>query len=157
MKTVVAALILAVVSLAAWLFWPPDSPSHRVTVSGNAMFPTLPDGTDTMVSREETPDRFDIVVYQFPLDEARVFVGRVVGVPGDAVEVRGGALWINDREIDEAYIPGPMLYRYPRTVIPSEEYFILGDNRNYSYDSHNWGSVPASNILGVTELKDGES
>jgi signal peptidase I len=72
----------------------------------------------------------------------------VFGVPGDTVVIRGGQVLVNGRALDESYIRDRPPYVAPRQVVPPGHYFVLGDNRPNSSDSHVWGLVPADNIIG---------
>ena len=72
----------------------------------------------------------------------------MIGVPGDTVEVRGGQVYVNDQPIEEPYIRDRSPYLVPRQVVPPGHYYVLGDNRPNSSDSHVWGLVPADNIIG---------
>jgi signal peptidase I len=94
------------------------------------------------------PQRGDIVVFRAPTQPDKDFIKRVIGVPGDTVEIRGGQVYINDQPIDEPYIRDRAPYVVPRLVVPPNHYFVLGDNRPNSSDSHVWGLVPAENIVG---------
>jgi signal peptidase I len=94
------------------------------------------------------PQRGDIVVFRSPVQPDKDFIKRVIGVPGDTVEIRGGQVYINNAPIDEPYIRDRAPYLVPRQVVPPNHYFVLGDNRPNSSDSHVWGLVPADNIIG---------
>jgi signal peptidase I len=94
------------------------------------------------------PQRGDIVVFRFPRDPSRDFIKRVIAVPGDTVEIRQGRVFVNSQFLDEAYINEAGNYTSPAQKIQPGEYFVLGDNRNNSSDSHVWGTVPRDNIIG---------
>jgi signal peptidase I len=94
------------------------------------------------------PQRGDIVVFRSPVQPDKDFIKRVIGVPGDTVEIRGGQVYINNAPIDEPYIRDRAPYLVPRQIVPPNHYFVLGDNRPNSSDSHVWGLVPADNIIG---------
>jgi signal peptidase I len=94
------------------------------------------------------PQRGDIVVFRAPVQPDKDFIKRVIALPGDTVEVRGGQVWVNDQLIDEPYIRDKAPYLVPRQTVPPAHYFVLGDNRPNSSDSHVWGLVPADNIIG---------
>ena len=94
------------------------------------------------------PNRGDIIVFRSPVQPDKDFIKRVIGVPGDTVEVRGGQVVVNDQPIEEPYIRDRSPYLVPRQVVPPGHYYVLGDNRPNSSDSHVWGLVPADNIIG---------
>lgn len=95
------------------------------------------------------PDRGDVIVFSPPMDPSRDFVKRVMGIPGDTVEVRDGLVFVNGQALQEsAYTAAPPSYQWgPVSVLP-EYYFVLGDNRNFSNDSHDFGQVRISRIVG---------
>ena len=104
------------------------------------------------------PRRGEIIIFRFPGDASRDFVKRVIGVPGDVVEIRSDShVLVNGEELDEPYITLPdrctkrpnRCARVPVTV-PPDSYYVLGDNRSASNDSRSWGMVPAENIIGKT-------
>jgi signal peptidase I len=94
------------------------------------------------------PRRGDVIVFRFPQDPSRDFIKRVIGVPGDEVEVRSGQVFVNGIALDEPYVTSRAEYSMPRQVVPEGQYFVLGDNRSNSYDSRAWGTVPEANIIG---------
>ena len=73
-------------------------------------------------------------------------------VAGEVVEVQQGQVFINERPLDESYIQNPGRYSAPPTPLPEGQYYVLGDNRNNSSDSHNWGTLPRDNIVGKAWL-----
>jgi signal peptidase I len=94
------------------------------------------------------PRRGDVVVFRFPNQPSRDFIKRIIGEPGDTVEVRDGLVFVNGGALDEKYILEKPTYSFGPEVVPDGQYFVLGDNRNNSYDSRSWGFVPESNIVG---------
>lgn len=96
-----------------------------------------------------SPARGDIVVFRAPQSPERDFIKRVIGLPGDKVEVTGGKVYVNGIALNEPYIKDPPLYETPTSVVPADSYFVLGDHRNNSSDSHVWGVVPRDNIVGA--------
>lgn len=101
------------------------------------------------------PQRGEIVVFS-PTDGIRkdnpslkdAFIKRVIGLPGDKVEVTGGSVYINGQPLRENYIEAVPQYNYGPVTVPPNSYLVLGDNRNNSYDSHFWGFVPQDKIIG---------
>ena len=94
------------------------------------------------------PEHGDIVVFRFPAQPDKDFIKRIIGVPGDTVEVRTGRVYLNGQLQDEPYIRDGASYDRPAQIVPVGQYFVLGDNRPNSSDSHVWGFVPADNIVG---------
>ncbi len=94
------------------------------------------------------PQVGDIIVFRYPKDPSRDFIKRVIGVPGDVVEITNGVVYVNGKPLHEDYTADPPSYFQPAERVPEGEYFVLGDNRNNSSDSHVWGLVPAQNIIG---------
>lgn len=97
------------------------------------------------------PHRQQMIVFRPPIPGAPDYVKRVIGVPGDRLEIRGGAVWINSRPLEEPYLAGgssPMDDFGPVTV-PPDHYFVMGDNRANSYDSRYWGFLPRDAVVGT--------
>jgi signal peptidase I len=125
-------------------------------VVGTSMFPTLEDNqflvVNKLVYRLHEPQRGDIIVFRDPQDKGRKLIKRVMGLPGDVLEIRQGQVFINARRLEEPYIPDPARYSRPPSSIPDGQYFVLGDNRNNSSDSSSWGTLPRENIVGKAWL-----
>ena len=93
--------------------------------------------------------RADIVVFWYPKDKTKSFIKRVIGLPGESVEVRSGVVYLNGQKLVEPYLAGEFDHdSYSLQVVPPEHYFVLGDHRNSSNDSRDWGFVPEQNIFG---------
>lgn len=115
------------------------------------MEPSLHDGEFVVINRLAyrwaNPDRGEIIVFNFPLDPERRFIKRIIGLPGDTVSVHQGIVFVNDIPLEEPYIYAPPEYD-GEWIIEEGHYFVLGDNRNNSSDSQNWGSLGAEEIIG---------
>jgi len=122
-------------------------------VEGFSMEPTLDDGQYLLINKVglhfHQPQRGDIIVFEYPLDTSKSFVKRVIGVPGDTVEVRDRQTIVDGKTLKEPYISAPENGFYPRTVVPPGDYFVMGDNRNNSSDSRAWGMLPANEVIGM--------
>ncbi|NJO43681.1 MAG: signal peptidase I [Cyanobacteria bacterium CRU_2_1] len=128
-------------------------------IPSESMVPTLEVNDRLIVEKisylVHSPERGDIVVF-WPNDRLRqiqpklkdAFIKRVIGLPGEKVEVRDGTVFVNDQPLQEDYIAAEPDYQWGPEVVPPDSYLVLGDNRNNSYDSHFWGYVPRENIIG---------
>jgi signal peptidase I len=125
-----------------------------VKVEGTSMAPLLTDQErifiNKFVYRFEPINRGDVVVFWYPLDRSKSFIKRVIGLPGDSIEVRTGHLYVNGNELLEPYVPAIYLdgSSYPPRQIPSDSYFVMGDHRDSSNDSRMFGPVPREYIYG---------
>jgi signal peptidase I len=123
-------------------------------VQGTSMLPLLEDGERIIVNkfiyRFHPIERGDVVVFWYPRDPAVSFIKRVVGLPGDTVEIRTGQLYVNGQIVREDYL-APR-FRDDDSMAPTKVekgyYFVLGDHRNSSNDSRSWGEVPEKYIYG---------
>ncbi len=106
----------------------------------------------------ETPKRGDIVVFVFPEDKSKDFIKRVIGVPGDTVEIRAKKLYVNGKRVEESYARfadgnaiddvHPLRDNFPPFRVPPGALFVMGDNRDRSYDSRFWGTVDLDAVIG---------
>ena len=131
-----------------------------VKVEGTSMLPRLHDGERIFVNKliyydeyrwAPKVDRGDIVVFWFPDDPSKSYIKRVVGLPGDTIEMREGTVRVNGSQIDERYLD-PRFNVSPKSQAPvyvrPNYYFVMGDNRDNSSDSRSWGLVPKKYIYG---------
>ena len=143
---IVETLILSIVLFAAI-----NTVSARIRVDGASMEPTLQSGEFVIVNKLAyffgNPAVGDIIVFHFPRDPDQEYIKRVIGLPGDRVEVKNGEVFVNDVILDEDYIAASPVYDAVWDV-PADSLFVLGDNRNNSSDSHNWGPVPLDYVIG---------
>jgi signal peptidase I len=150
-RTVILSIVLALgirtfVAEARWI------PSE-------SMVPTLQKYDKLIVDKLSyhfsDPQRGEIVVFS-PTENIKkenpslkdAFIKRIIGLPGDKVEIKGERVYINSRPLQEKYIEAPPEYQYGPVTVPPNSYLVLGDNRNNSYDSHFWSFVPRENIIG---------
>ncbi len=94
------------------------------------------------------PKRGDVIILNGPDGASGDFIKRVIGIPGDTLEIIHGVTYINGIAIDEPYVVRSFSYSYEKITIPENEYFVLGDNRDVSNDSHRWGLLPRQDIVG---------
>lgn len=128
-------------------------------IPSESMVPTLEVNDRLIIEkisyRFQPPQRGDIIVF-WPNDQLRrenpslkdAFIKRVIGLPGDKVEVKNGEVLVNGTVLEENYTAEEPSYQWGPEVVPDDSYLVLGDNRNNSYDSHYWGFVPRRNIIG---------
>jgi signal peptidase I len=125
-----------------------------VKVEGTSMLPGLEDQErifiNKFVYRFESIERGDVVVFRYPRDPSKSYIKRVVGVPGDKIRIRDGAVYLNDVKLDESYVPSWYLdgRSYSETVMGPHTFFLMGDHRNMSSDSREFGPVDESYIFG---------
>ena len=96
----------------------------------------------------DPPTRGEIIVFHYPQDPSKDFVKRVVGLPGETVEVRSGTVFINGEELREPYLQRTDRSNARPLELDDKEYYVIGDNRRNSNDSRAWGIVPEENIVG---------
>lgn len=121
-----------------------------LTLEGMSMKPGIPSDTRLTAReyRHELPARGDVIVHEAPGVPERRFIKRIIALPGETVEVRDCTVFINGEPLDEPYIYEQPRYTYASQTVPPNNYFVLGDNRNNSFDSHSWGFLPKENIVG---------
>ncbi|GLI67270.1 hypothetical protein VaNZ11_011453 [Volvox africanus] len=132
-----------------------------------SMYPTFDVG-DRLIAEKVTyrfirdPVPGDVIIFHPPKEispeptifgDDNVYIKRVVAVEGDTIEVRNGRTYVNDVLRNEPFIAEQPLYEMPRLVVPPGDVFVMGDNRNNSYDSHLWGPLPKENIVGRAIVK----
>lgn len=95
------------------------------------------------------PQRGDVIVFEPPNRPGEDYVKRIIGLPGERIEIKQGQVYINGELLQEPFEPLPGTYTMPNAItVPPNQVFVLGDNRNNSNDSHNWGTLPIENIVG---------
>lgn len=149
----IVAAILAVV-IRTFLLGPYKIPT-------GSMIPTLMVGDRIFVDKVSyhfhEPKRGDIIVFKYPLDEKKDFVKRLVGMPGEDLQIKDGKILVNGKPVDNEKLNQNYYYNVvssqygePNQVIhvPNDSYFVLGDNSAHSADSRSWGFVPKGNLIG---------
>ncbi len=147
--------ILETIILAVVLYFGINAVSARVRVDGFSMRPTLQDGEYILVNKlaykTGEPTRGDIIVFIFPVNPQEDLIKRVIGLPGETVSVHNGVVKVNGAPLTEPYIASPPAYDGD-WVVPENQLFVLGDNRNDSRDSHQWRFLPIENVIGKAVL-----
>lgn len=128
-------------------------------VKGESMHPNFIEGdyliVDELSYKFREPQRGEVVVFRFPLNPSEFYIKRVIGLPGEDLEVKGGSVFIENDEtkewvkLNEQYLPPKQItIGNIRMHLNDDEYFVMGDNRTASYDSRRWGPVTKKNIIG---------
>ena len=120
-------------------------------VYGSCMEPNLVTGErllgNKMVYRFENIHRGDIVVFKYPPDPHKTFIKRIIGLPGETVEIKAGKVFVDNKALNERfYLRNVAHGDFPRQIVPNGSAFVLGDNRDQSNDSRFWGYLPLGNI-----------
>ena len=143
--------LLQTALIALLLFFVVNLLTARIRVEGISMEPSLHDGQFVVVNRLaynwQEPLRGDVVVFYFPQNPSRRFIKRVIGLPGDTINIRSGQVYVNDVLLEEPYIAAPANFS-GEWAIEYGKVFVLGDNRNNSSDSPDWGGLPINEIIG---------
>lgn len=154
-ETVVVALAIFVVSYLT-LVQP-----HQVR--GASMVPNFQNGeyilTDKITYRLRNPQRGDVIIFRAPRNQELDYIKRIIGLPAERLMIEKGIIYIDGKPLEEGYLPsgpvsaGTFLQDGKEIYIPADEYFVLGDNRNHSSDSREWGTVPRKDIIGRAYLR----
>jgi signal peptidase I len=143
--------ILETLILSVLLFVGINAISARIRVDGSSMEPSLHTGEFVIVNRLaykfNPPTQGDVIVFHFPRDPDQEYIKRTIGLPGEEVKVMDGRVYVDEQPLDEPYIAAAPRYQ-GNWQVPADQLFVLGDNRNNSSDSHNWGAVPMENVIG---------
>ena len=142
--------VLLAVILIVFIYQP-------VKVEGTSMMPALTDQERIFINKftyrfgSGNIERGDLVVFWFPLDRSKSYIKRVIGLPGDNIQIDNGIVYVNGMRLDEPYVPTE--YRDQQSLhrkesVPQDSYFVLGDHRSSSNDSRAWGTVERKYIYG---------
>lgn len=151
---VIAGAIFVVVY--AFLFRP-------FQVNGQSMFPNYKDGeyilTNLIALRFSPIKRGQVIVFKSPNDKEKDFIKRVIALTGEKVMIQGGYVYVNGKKLEETYLPpdfkthpGSFLAEGQEVIVPQDSYFVLGDNRDFSSDSREWGFVSKDELIGKSFL-----
>jgi signal peptidase I len=149
--------ILITVGLAVAIYLIIQTCLQNSVVYDISMQPTLVAGQRLIVVKPvynfKGPERGDIIIVRPPNEPKREFVKRLIGLPGDTVEVKGGTVFVNKVPLDESYIKEKPRYTLAPVKVPDDNYFVLGDNRNNSSDSHLGWTITGDRIVGLAWLR----
>ncbi len=125
-------------------------------VDGMSMEPNFHDGQFLLINKLAyklgEPQRGDVIVFRYPRDPSRDFIKRVIGLPGEKVEIVDGQVYINGQRLDDFAHVLPAAYTSDPVVLGPDELFVMGDNRPNSSDSHSWGPLPLNLVIGKVVL-----
>ena len=168
--------VLVTVALAALVFLLISTSFQNFQVEGTSMTPNIQDGQfivvnkaayrhvdvpgwarwvpfldrdgDDFVSPFGSPQRGDVIVFSLESQPGRNFIKRVIGLPGERIQISRSRVFINGEEVQEPYIPRQGRKEVAELLIPEDEYFVMGDERVASFDSRDWGTLPRDRIIG---------
>jgi signal peptidase I len=154
---------LEIVFLALVLYVVIQYAVQTVHVLGSSMLYTLHDN-DLLVASKVSykihpPQRGDIIVFKPPDEASRDFIKRIIALPGERLRIINGVVYINDQVLHEPYLPEKWTYNnnWPASgqdyILPTNMYFVMGDNRNHSSDSRTFGPITLDSILGKAEVR----
>jgi len=147
-RDLIFSVLIAIVSIV-FIYQP-------VKVEGTSMMPSLTDQERIFINKFTyrfglgSIERGDTVVFEFPRDISKSYIKRVIGLPGDRVRIDRGQVYVNDQALNEDYVEPDFRddASLPEAMVPTGQYFVLGDHRNSSSDSRVWGYVPRNYIYG---------
>lgn len=147
-KKIIEYIILLAFFVSAFFFFSVKKGGFFYTDT-RSMEPTIRPGDRMVLIKTGVLKRNDIIIFKDPKNTEAYLVKRVIGLPGDTVEVANGRLYLNENAMTEPYLEDNyIIYTYGLAQVPSGKLFVLGDNRNNSDDSSVWGLLPAENIRG---------
>jgi len=148
--------ILGPIFLAVVIFLILQATMQSFVVVGESMEPSLHEEQRLLISKVayffHEPEAGEVVVFHPPNNRQADYIKRIIALPGDTVEIKRGVVYVNGSPLDEPYIKDQPSYTLHPKEVPENNYFVLGDNRNNSNDSHNGWTVPRQNIIGKAWL-----
>jgi signal peptidase I len=155
MKNILREILITII-LALIIFFAARATIQTYVVVMTSMEPSFHEGQRLVVNKVVyifgEPERGDVVIFRAPNQQHDDFIKRVIALPGDTVEVKDRAVYVNGIKLDEPYIKSPPTYNMAEITVPDDDYFVLGDNRNNSNDSHYGWLLPRENIIGKAWL-----
>lgn len=148
--TLVVLVVLIVLPVRIFIAQP-------FVVDGRSMYPTFEDRdyliVDELSYRFSDPSRGDVVVFRYPNDPSVFYIKRIIGLPGETVHIERGKVSVtradgSSLELDESYVVREDATYTLNTILGTDQYFVMGDNRPESSDSRVWGALPKDNIMG---------
>ncbi len=152
---------LTILIIAAVIIFGLQAVVQKFGVDGPCMYDSLQNGQQLLVNKVvykfHEPERGDIVVFYSPNNEDEEYIKRIIGLPGESVEIKEGTVYIHKEDgtvlpLDEPYVTSPTTQPFKGDIIPENEYFVMGDNRNNSSDSRYGWTAPRENIIGKAWL-----
>jgi signal peptidase I len=144
--------IVETIALALVIFLLVRLVAQNFRIEGSSMEPNLHNGQFLIVNKAvyylHPPERGDVIVFQAPDSPRKDYIKRVVGLPGEEVEIVDGQVFVNGLRLEESYISEPGSRSWGPEVVGDFEYLVLGDNRRNSRDSTNWGMLDGNAIIG---------
>ncbi|HEX76394.1 MAG TPA: signal peptidase I [Dehalococcoidia bacterium] len=154
MKFLRDIIIIIVIAVAIFALLQATVGSYKVY--GLCMLPNIHHGEYIIVNKASyffrSPQRGEVIVLHSPRDSNSALIKRIIALPGDTVEINSNTVFVNGTPLVEPYILEPPDYVFPSQKIPTDHYFVLGDNRNNSADSHTGWTVPLEDIVGKAWL-----
>ena len=157
MKTFLREILITII-LALVIFFVARETMQTYEVFMTSMEPNFHEGQRVVVNKAAywgwvgEPERGDVIIFDAPDGSNEDFIKRIIGLPGDTVEIKNGSVYVNDVALNEPYIMNPPGYTMQKMTVPDNQYFVLGDNRNHSNDSHNGWLVARLEIHGKAWL-----
>jgi signal peptidase I len=155
MKSFLREVVITII-LALIIFFAARASIQTYQVLMSSMEPSFYEGDRVVVNKAVYwfggPERGDVIIFEEPNGSQEDFIKRVIGVSGDTIEVKNGAVYVNGAKLNEPYIKDLPSYTMSKTKVPEGMYFVLGDNRNHSNDSHNGWFVEHDKIHGKAWL-----
>ncbi len=149
--------MIVTVAIAIAAFFLLHATIQSFIVIGPSMEPTVIEQERLLVNKVvytvASPERGDVIVFRPPDKNQPDYIKRLIALPDDTVEIKSGHVYVNGSQLEEPYINSNPRYNMPLMRVPDDSYFVLGDNRNNSNDSHNGWTIPRQDIVGKVWLR----